>query len=244
MTEPILFLLALLLGLASGFVGGVATGGGLIAIPGLMLLGLPPSSAIATNNLNAVSSISSAFRFNKSTKLQINKLMPIIAVSFFGSLVGSKILLEINQLVAQKAFAIASIVLALSFAFSNNKLKKEFRFHNILGLIAVFLGSVFAGLFGTGGGFFIVYILCYFYGFSVMSANANTKIVNVVGTISVLFVFLQAGLINFELGIPMMIGSTIGGYIGAHVAIKKGDNLVKAIFLAIVCASSIKLLLL
>jgi uncharacterized membrane protein YfcA len=244
MHETTLILAALLLGLASGFIGGIATGGGLVAIPGLMFIGLPPSAAIATNNLNAVSGITSALRFHKSQRLQIRSILPLLVTSFFGSLVGAKLLLHIDQIVLQKVFALASIVLVTAFVLSKGPhAAKRGKAFSLLGIFAIFLGSIFAGLFGTGGGFFVVYILCYIYGQSVMEANANTKVINIAGTISVLAVLLHAGLINFHLGIPMMVGSTIGGYIGAHTALKKGEGLVKTIFLLVVFASGIKLLL-
>jgi len=244
MHESLLPLFALILGLLAGFIGGIATGGGLLAIPGLMAIGLPPSSAIATNNLNSISSISSAFRFHESTKIQFRRMLPLIVTASLGSLVGSKILLHLNQITAQRAFGIASIILALSFALSKNPQSyRQSSVYTLFGVIAVFLGSVFAGLFGTGGGFFVVYTLCYFYGLSVMEANANTKIINLGGALSIILVFLHAGLINFKVGVPMMVGSTIGGYIGAHTALKKGEGWVKGIFLIAVIASSIKLIL-
>src|SRR5579864_802182 len=118
MNEMILMLAALLLGLASGFIGGIATGGGLVAIPGLIFIGLPPSAAIATNNLNAVSGITSALKFHKSQKLQLRGMLPLLFASFLGGLVGSKLLLHINQTVTQKAFAIAAIVLVITFVLN------------------------------------------------------------------------------------------------------------------------------
>ena len=171
-------------------------------------------------------------------------MLPLLFASFFGGLVGSKLLLHINQTVIQKAFAIASIVLVMAFVLNKGpNSAKRGKIHSSLGIFEVFIGSVFAGLFGTGGGFFVVYILCYLYGLSIMEANANTKVINIAGTISVIAVFLHAGLINFQIGLPMMVGSTIGGYIGAHIALKKGEGLVKIIFLLAVFASGIKLLL-
>lgn len=243
MHETLLLLFALILGLLSGFIGGVASGGGLLSIPGLMLIGLPPSSAIATNNLNSVSSISSAYRFHRTSKLQFRRMLPLLVIAFLGGIVGSKILLHINQIAAQRAFGIASIILVLAFAYGKKpQSDRQGKIHTMLGIIAVFLGNVFAGLFGTGGGFIMVYILCYFYGLTIMEANANTKIINIAGTFSVIFVFLHAGLINFEVGAPMMVGSTAGGYIGAHTALKKGEGWVKSIFFGAVLISGIKLI--
>jgi uncharacterized protein len=242
MNEIVLLLAALLLGLVSGFIGGIATGGGLVSIPGLIFIGLPPSAAIATNNLNGISSVSSALRFHKSRKLQFRGMLPLLLASFLGGLAGSKLLLHVSQTIIQKTFAIASIVLVITFVSNKGpRPARQAKIHSVLGALGVFLGSIFAGLFGTGGGFFVVYILSYLYGLSVMEANANTKIINIAGTISVIAVFLHAGLINFEVGVPMMVGSTIGGYLGAHAALKRGEGLVKAVFLLAVLASGIKL---
>src|SRR5581483_3600237 len=145
MPETILIPAALSLGLASGFIGGVATGGGLVSIPGLMFMGLSPAAAISTNNLNAVSGVTSALRFHKSQKLQLRGLWPLLFASFFGGLAGSKLLLHVNQTVMQKVFAIVAIILAITFALNKGPgLAKQSRIHSALGIFAVFLGSVFA----------------------------------------------------------------------------------------------------
>lgn len=46
---------AFLIGLASGMVGAISTGGGLIYVPALIILGISPVSAIATTRLSALS---------------------------------------------------------------------------------------------------------------------------------------------------------------------------------------------
>lgn len=244
MNEITIIVLSLLLGLASGFIGGIATGGGMLSIPGLMLIGVPSSSAIATNNLTIASSISSAYRYNKHKKIQLRRVLPFLMISILGSLVGAHLLLHINERFMQKTFGIMCIGLAILFAFSKTaKEHKRNKAKDLLGLLAMFLTDVFAGLFGGGGGFFMVYILSYFYEMGIMEANANAKIIGLAGTLAALLTFLHAGIINFNAGLPLMIGSAAGGYIGAHTAIKKGDARVKSIFLLIVIVSGTKLIL-
>src|SRR5581483_4271329 len=196
MHEIIFLLVALLLGLASGFIGGIASGGGLVSIPGLIFIGLPPSAAIATNSLNSVSSISSALRLHRSRKLQPRRMLPLLLVAFFGGVIGAKLLLYINQAIMQRAFAIASIIWVATFVMNNGPhSQKRGKIHSVLGALGIFLGNVFAGLFGTGGGFFMVYILSYLHGLSIMEANANSKIINIAGAISVIAIFIHAGVI-------------------------------------------------
>jgi uncharacterized membrane protein YfcA len=77
-----------------------------------------------------------------------------------------------------------------------------------------------------------------------LEANASSKFITLGGVLSSILIFSHAGAIDFKVGLPLMIGSAAGGYIGAHTALKKGDARVKLIFLMIVVASGIKLLLL
>lgn len=244
MSEATIIVPSLLLGLASGFIGGIATGGGMLSIPGLMLIGLPPSSAIATNNLCISSSITSAFRYHQSSIIQRYRILPFLLLDFMGGIVGSKLLLYIDEQILQRVFGAVCVGLALVFALNKTGTSKNrSRAYDLIGLLAMFLTGIFAGLFGTGGGFFTVYILSYFYGMTVIEANANAKLISLGGAVSPILIFLHAGIINFNAGIPLMVGSAVGGYIGAHTAIKKGDAKVKMIFTIIVLISGTKLIL-
>ena len=48
------FLLLALAGFAAGFIDSIAGGGGLITLPALMLAGIPPAQALATNKVQGV----------------------------------------------------------------------------------------------------------------------------------------------------------------------------------------------
>ncbi|MBX4190753.1 sulfite exporter TauE/SafE family protein, partial [Candidatus Saccharibacteria bacterium] len=242
--RTILIPAALLLGLASGFISGIAAGGGMIAIPGMIFMGLSPSTAIATNILITASSVSSGFRYHQSKIIQRQYTIPFLWLSFLGGIVGSKLLLRIDGQTMQQIFGMMCLCLAPFVAFKRNSIAKNHgKISSFIGLVLIFMTCVFAALFGTGGGIFMVYILSYFYGMSIMEANANAKIISLGGALSMIVIFLHAGIINFTAGIPLMIGSAIGGYIGAHTALKRGEKIVKTVFFLVVVVSGLKLLL-
>lgn len=242
MNEYILPLLAFPLGVLSGFIGGIASGGGLISIPGLMFLGLPPSAAIATNNFNIVSSLTSAARYHRHGVINMRLVKSLVSVSVLGGLLGSLLLLSIDINLMQKLFGLVCLLLTALISVD-----KQFRrvkvSHKLLAPVLIFLADIFAGMFGTGGGLLVIYVLSRFYGLTFKEANANSKLIALGGVAAILIVFLHAGVINFYAGIPLMAGSAIGGYIGANTALKKEEKLVRNILAIIAIASGIKLLI-
>lgn len=235
-------LLAFLLGLFSGFIGGIATGSGLLAIPGLMFLGLPPSAAIATNNLNVVSGLAAAVRYHRHSAINPRFVAPLLGISFLGSLLGARLLLAINVALMQKLFGLACILLA-ALIRANRQVRPTGTKYPIIAPALIFLADVFAGMFGTGGGLLLIYILSYFYGLPLRIANANSKVIALGGTAAAILVFAHAGAINLRAGIPLMLGSALGGYLGAHTALKKEERLARNILTIIAIAAGLKLLI-
>ncbi|NQD99516.1 TSUP family transporter, partial [Staphylococcus xylosus] len=62
----------ILLGFLAAFIDAVVGGGGLISIPALLAVGMPPSMALGTNKLaSAFGSMTSAFRFLRSGNVDL-----------------------------------------------------------------------------------------------------------------------------------------------------------------------------
>lgn len=60
-------------------------------------------------------------------------------------------------------------------------------------------------------------------GFNVVSATAHAKLLNLASNSASLLYFIMFGNIYWELGIVMLLGQLIGGYIGARLVINKGQ---------------------
>lgn len=100
----------------------------------------------------------------------------------------------------------------------------------------------FGGFFGQGTGPLVFYVFTYFLGFTMIEVLATGVIPWFVLSVSSLVIFALHGIIDYKNGLMLFIGMAIGGYLGAHVAIQKGDVWVKRLFVLFVIASSIKML--
>ncbi len=246
MDQPLISILSFFLGLCSGFIGALSSGGGLISIPGLIIMGLPPSTAVATTRLNVLAGgFASIYKYHSAKMVEWNRTIKFVPLAIAGGVLGSFILLQIDERILEKIVGILLLLLAPLLAFGKNfgleNIRKNEAHHRI-GLLVLILVMTYNAFFGGGGGTFLIYTLIYFFGMSIIQANANGIFLGMFTAATSLLVFLPAGSVNFSYGIPMMAGAVIGSYWGAHTAIKKGNEFVRWVFLVIVIGSSIKLL--
>ena len=246
MPEIILLLLVSLIGLVTGFFDSVIGAGGLISVPSLVFLGLPPQIAIATDRLGTIGQTFTALiKFWKAKKI-VWRYVPILAViSLAGSLIGANILLNVDQKILESVVGVLILIL-LPLIFLKKDLgvkqAKPSRSKNIVGLLIYFAIMIFAGFFGQGTGPMIFYALTFFLGLTMIEVLGTGIIPWFVLSISSVIIFALNGIIDYKIGIVLFITMSIGSYIGAHVAIKKGDLWVKRLFVLFVIISGIKLL--
>lgn len=240
-------LLVLVIGVTAGFVDSTVGSGGLISIPFLIFLGLPPQVAIATDRLGLVGqTLASLIKFWKAGKI-VWKYVPILtALALAGSSIGANILLNIDPQIFQKVIGVILLISLMLFFLKRNiglqrqattKLKK------IVGFLLYFLLTVFAGFFGAGAGPLFGYTYMFFLGLTVIETKATDTIPWVVLSLSSFAIFASRGIVDYQKGVFLLVGMAIGGYLGAHFTLKIGDLWVRRIFVLFVIISGIKLLL-
>lgn len=246
MPEPITLLLILLIGLATGFFDSVIGAGGLISVPTLVFLGLPPQVAIATDRFGTIGQSFTAFlKFWNAKKIVWKYVLVLAIISLTGSLIGANILVGVDPKILQKIVGILLVIfLPLIFLKQNIGIQQTetSKSRKIIGLVIYFLIMIFGGFFGQGTGPLIFYALTYFLGLTMIEVLATGVIPWFVLSLSSLVIFALNGIVDYKVGIVLLVGMAIGGYVGAHVALKKGDVWIKRLFVLFVIASSIKLL--
>jgi len=234
------------IGLLSGFVGAIAGGGGLISIPFLIFLGIPPQITLATSKFGGIGmSIGGLYKFIRAKKIDWKVLPWLMSASVVASFIGAKFLLSANQFDLQKIIGILLILIVPTIFIKKDFGLKQIEVSNsrkIMGVIIYFALSIIGSFFGGLGALLITTVI-FFFGLSMIKANATDFLAFSVMSLIAVIIYMFAGIVNYEVGIALLAGSMVGGYLGAHTAVKKGDKFVKIVFAVIVVASAIKILL-
>lgn len=233
-------------GILAGFIGALVGGGGLISVPALMLLGVPPQSAIATNRLGSFGySTSAIVKYWKEKKINWRLALIMTLISLPGTYLGTKILLEIDKVLLTRITGITLLVM-LPLVFLKNKLgdvQKEIpKSHTFIGSIAYFFISIYGSVVGAGTGILARFDLMLLFRMKAIDSNATDIVVGFLSSLLGLTLLLKTGLIHWVFGFLLLIGMIFGGWMGAHTAIKKGDEWVKIMFIIFTLVMGLKLL--
>jgi uncharacterized membrane protein YfcA len=123
------------------------------------------------------------------------------------------------------------------------RIKKQVsREKKTLGYILLAITFLILGVFSSGVGVLINMVLMGLMGMSVLEANVAKRygglVLNAVIAIGVLF----SGLIVWQVVAVSVVGSLVGGCLGAHVALRKGDECIGKIFAILMLLSGFGLL--
>jgi len=244
--DTISLLIVFIVGIVASFIGSIAGGGGgLLSIPALILMGLPPNIAIATNKLGSLGLMgSSVYKFAKSKKIIYSYAPTFIFLALLGSIIGANLLIQIDTILLSKIVG-ALILLPLPFLFIKNKglrHEKSSKFYKNLGYSAYFLVAIYDAFFGAGAGLVAIYVIVFALGLPLIESMALDRTSSALSAVLATAIFAYFGIINYQVGIVLFIGMMLGGYVGTHTAIKKGNKFVKLAFTIIVIISALKLI--
>jgi uncharacterized membrane protein YfcA len=244
--SPWVYLLLFVTGLSAGWIDSIAGGGGLITIPVLLALGLPPQVVLGTNKLQAsFGSFTAAAYYVKEHVVSLADAVPGIAMTLVGASVGTWTVQQIdpgflNLLIPVLLLAIALYMLVTPPVDDQGRSPRMGRlwFYGIFGLLLGF----YDGFFGPGVGSFWAVALMAGLGFSLMKATGYTKVMNFTSNIVSCVLFLSGGFVLVVPALVMAAGQVIGARIGSALVVRKGAALIRPIFIAVVILTTLKLL--
>lgn len=236
-----LYIVMFFTGLLAATIDAIAGGGGLISLPVLLGVGVPPHVALGTNKLQSLFGTASAtHRYYKQGLLNKSGLLTGIVCTFLGSLSGACLTQVMSGEVLKQLIPILLfIVLLYSIlsprigALDASPRIKSSTFYFIFGTLLGF----YDGFLGPGVGAFWVFLLVYFLGFDLMKATAHTKLFNLNTNFAAMMCFAISQNIDYKIGLCMAAGQMVGGRLGANLAIKKGAGLIRPIFILVVTST-------
>jgi len=106
--------------------------------------------------------------------------------------------------------------------------------------IAFGLGA-YDGFFGPGTGSMLVVAFAVVFGDALTRASGNAKIVNLASNLAAMLLFAHRGVVVWSIALPMAAGNALGAATGAHLAVRNGDRLVRAVVVLVVLGIVVKL---
>lgn len=234
----------------AGLVDAIAGGGGLLTVPALMATGLPAAVpngtplVFGTNKGAAVwGSGAALLRFSRARLIDTKKAVPLFALGFLGSLGGAALLTLLEPAILRPLVLVLLLLAGLVVAFVRpvpSALAPPAHAMTKAGLLALLVGG-YDGFFGPGTGTFLIIGFVMLLHFTLQEATANAKVVNFASNLAALLLLALKGLVLWKVSLPMAVGQFAGGTLGAHLAVKGGNVLVKRVVLVVVVALVLKL---
>ncbi|WP_104691875.1 TSUP family transporter [Helicobacter heilmannii] len=229
----------------AGLVDSIAGGGGLITVPTLLALGIPPHLALATNKLqSSFGSFSAALNFCLKGIVSLKEVAFGVACVVVGASCGTTLILHLK---ADLLRLLIPLFLSLIFLYTllSPKMGEGDRLAKLkpalfYGVFGVLLGF-YDGFFGPGTGSFWTFALVFLLGFNLKKATAHTKIFNFTSNIISLSVFLIGGHVIWAVGLLMGVGQMLGAWVGSNLVVYKEVKFIRKVFLCVVGATILKL---
>jgi uncharacterized membrane protein YfcA len=242
-----LFLISLVANAFSAFSGG---GAGLIQLPALIFLGLPFGIALATHKVATVAlGVGATLRHLREKNLDLRFSLFMLAVGLPGVVLGASVILQVPDRAAEIALGLLTLGLGLYSIASpglgqvHAPAHRDRRGYALGGLVLLVIG-VLNGSLTSGTGLFATLWLVRWFGLDYKRAVAHTLVLVGVfwnGTGALTLGLL--GEIQWSWLPALLAGSLLGGYLGAHLAIAKGNRWIKRGFEAVTLLIGIKLVM-
>ena len=103
----------------AGFIDSIAGGGGLIAVPAMLSVGMSPVQALSTNKLQGVGgTLSASYYFVRRGAVDLKEMRLLILMTFIGSALGTILVQMIDASVLKQVIPFLLIGIVLYFIFS------------------------------------------------------------------------------------------------------------------------------
>lgn len=235
------------LGLLAGLVDAIAGGGGLITVPALLWVGLPPVLALGTNKAQAVfGSFAATLHFARHGALDLRRAAVTVACTFTGAALGAVAVQFLATDLLTRLIPLLLIGFAVYFMFSPRMSDQGARSRIGPVAFAVLIGGgvgFYDGFFGPGTGTFLAMGYVALLGYNLRRATAHAKLLNFTSNLASLLMFIAGGQVLWPVALVMAAGQFTGGWLGARLVLRHGSRLIRPVLVLASLALSVKLLL-
>jgi hypothetical protein len=243
---PHVLLLLVLAAFVAGLIDAIAGGGGLLALPAILLAGADPVTALATNKLQgmfgtASAALSYARAGQVSLQTQAGPALLAALAAGGGALLASRLPVEAIRV----ALPVLLIGVALYFGLKRSlgdDARAERMGPRLFGATFVPAMAFYDGVLGPGTGSFLMAGFVGLRGYGLLKATAHTKLLNFASNIGSVAVFALVAQPWWLTGLAMGVAQALGAQVGARLAVRVGASLIRPLLVAVSVALALRLL--
>jgi len=226
----------------AGTLDTLAGGGGLITVPALLIAGVNPLNALATNKVQGgVGTAMATLMMLRQKQITWAAVKPLMLASFVGSILGTVAVHFIDSTVLEFMIPLVLAITGAYFLFAPI-ISKHFKAHSQPQTEKAFcrqsvpLVGFYDGMFGPGAGSFFTLIGVSLRQMPLIKATAQAKALNLASNIASVMVYLVSGKVLWTAGLVMMCGQAMGAWIGAHLLVRANPKILRWLIIGM-CAS-------
>ena len=223
-------------GIVGGALSAIAGGASFFTFPALIYVGLPPIIANTTNFVGLVPGNVTAL---PAYWAEIKRLAPLllrpIIITIFGGAGGSILLLTVGgstfETLIPWLMAFATLMFAIGpyiHVWVNRRRTTALSIKSHSAFIIILVMSIYGGYFGAGLGVICLAALS-LVGFNdIHEANAVKNLLIALMSLIASGIYIASGTISWSHGLPLFLGTMIGGYWGGKIARRTSKRVLRA----------------
>jgi hypothetical protein len=232
----------------AGFIDAIVGGGGLVQTPATLvtLPQYPIATLLGTTKIPSFTGTAIAsYQYAKKVSLQWKLLLSMCSIALLAAMAGSyTVTIVSNSFMKPFIFCVLIAVAIYTYSKKNfgTAISKDIHPKHELMYGALFATVVgfYDGFIGPGAGSFLIIFFIAALGYDFLKASAHAKFVNLATNMGSIIFFSGSGHILYQYAIPMAIFNVTGSFLGARLAILKGNTFIRVFFLLVVAGTIIR----
>jgi len=233
---------------AAGFIDAVVGGGGLVQAPAtfITLPQYPVATLLGTMKIPSFAGTSiAAWQYSRRVSIRWKLLAGMCILAGLAAFAGSLTVSHVSNRFMKPVIFFVLIGVAIytytrkNFGIAHHQPPARRQQWIRAGLFAALIGF-YDGFIGPGAGSFLVIFFISLLGFDFMAAGAHAKFVNLATNLGSILYFGASGHMLLQFALPMALFNCTGAFLGARMAIIRGNAFIRIFFLAVVTATIIR----
>ena len=241
-----ILVLLMLAAFVAGFIDSIAGGGGLITVPALMIAGVPPVAALATNKVQGLFGAGmAAITYARAGHVDLRRQLVPALISFTGAVLGAVCATYLPVELIKLGLPILLIAVALFFGLKPglDDVDKVQRMSPVFFMVTfVPVIGFYDGILGPGTGAFFMLGFVAMAGYGILKATAHTKLLNFASNVGGMVAFAVVAKPLWVTGLAMGAAQMAGAYVGSKLAMRVGARVIKPVLVVSASAMALKLI--